>query len=205
MRTLLVALVVMVFGAKTAHALACKPEKTKTRYVVCVIDDKGRPVKGATVRATRELMQEGFGGVAMADEDLGSVTTDAPGRAVFTVPKLQQSWLVASRDAGRRATAEVTGWPVQGTMDDDGRIIVGPLRTVEIRTKARQCDGTASIMIHGPQGAHQPAAKEVRDGAVSVELGPGEYLIQHRFCYEKRDASNQRVVRGKDLGATLDL
>jgi hypothetical protein len=196
---------VILFGARSAHALACKPEKTKTRYVVCVVDEAGKPVKGAVVTAVRELMHEGYGDIGFSDEQLGTVTTDAAGRAVFAVPKIERHWLVASREFRRRATAEVQGWPVQGTWEDDGTIILGPLRSVVIRNKVRQCDGTASIMIHGPQGAHQPDATELRDGEVTVELGPGEYLIQHRFCHEKRDASTQRVVRGKDLGKALDL
>ena len=204
MRTLLV-LVVMLFGARSAHALACKPEKTKTRHVVCVVDDRGKPVRGATVTAVRELMHEGLGGVGFSDEALGTVTTDAAGRAVFVVPPIQQSWLVGSKEFRRRATAEVKGWPVQGTWEDDGTIILGPLRTVVIRTQVRQCDGTAAIAIHGPRGAHQPDVKEPRDGAVTVEIGPGEYLIQHHFCHDTHNASTQRFVRGRDLGKTLDL
>ena len=204
MRTLLV-MVVILFGARSAHALACKPDKTKTRYVVCVVDAAGKPVAGATVKAVREQMHEGMGGVGVSDQELGTVTTDAAGRAVFAVPPIQQSWLVGSKEFRRRATAEVKGWPVQGTWDDDGTIIVGPLRTVTIRTKDRQCDGTSAIMIHGPQGAHQPAAKEQPGGAVTVDLGPGEYLVQHRFCTTNGDASTQRVVVGKSLGKTLDL
>lgn len=202
---MILAVVVVMFGARAAHALACKPEKTKTRHVVCVVDDTGKPVKGATVHAMRELMHEGFGDIGFSTEDLGTQVTDATGAAVFRVPPIQQSWLASSKEFRRRATAEVKGWPVQGTWDDDGRIVVGPLRTVVIRTKDRQCDGTTAIMVLGPDGAHQPTVTELRDGAVSAELGPGAYLIQHRLCYDKHDASTQIVVLGKDLGRALDL
>ena len=204
MRTLLV-LVVLVLAARSAHALACKPEKTKTRHVVCVVDERGKPVKGATVHAVRELMHEGFGDVGFSNEDLGTQVTDATGAAIFKVPAIQQSWLASSKEFARRATAEVAGWPVQGTWDDPNTIIVGPLRTVIIRTKDRQCDGTTAIMVLGADGAHQPTVTELRDGAVSAELGPGAYMIQHRLCYEKHDASTQIVVLGKDLGKALDL
>ncbi len=204
MRTLVVVVVLMV-AARSAHALACKPEKTKSRYIVCVIDEAGKPVKGAVVHAVRELMHEGYGDVGFSNEDLGKVTSDATGAAVFTVPTVQQHWLSSSKDFRRRATAEVAGWPVQGTWDDDGRIILGPLRTVVIRTKDRQCDGTTAIMVGGPDGAHQPTVKVLRDGAVSVELGPGVYLISHRLCYDGHDGSTQAVVLGKDLGKAFDL
>src|SRR5258708_7342307 len=129
MRTLILVVVLVVVRGSTAHAFACKPERTKTRYLVCVVDEAGRPVKGATVHAVRELTHEGFGDVGFSTEDLGTATTDAAGTAVFSVPKIQQSWLASSKELGRRATADVNGWPVQGGGPDD-RIVVGPLRTV---------------------------------------------------------------------------
>ena len=204
MRTLILAVVLVVLRATSAYALACQPENTKTRYIVCVVDEAGRPVKGAVVHAVRELMHEGFGDVGFSNEDLGTQTTNASGAAVFSVPKIQQSWLASSKDFRRHATADVNGWPVQGTGPDD-RIVVGPLRTVLVRTKDRQCDGTSSVMIYGPDGGHSPDAKQLREGAYTVELGPGAYLVQHRLCSDGHDASTQIEVLGKDLGKTLDL
>src|ERR1043165_1097816 len=151
MRTLILVVVLVVVRASSAQAFACKPERTKTRYIVCVVDEAGRPVKGATVHAVRELMHEGFGDVGFSTEDLGTTTTDAAGSAVFAVPRIEQSWLASSKEFGRRATAGANGWPIQGAGPDD-RIVVGPLRTVLVRTKDRQCDGTSSVMIYGAEG-----------------------------------------------------
>jgi len=165
----------------------CVPERTKSTYAVCVVDEAGRPVRGASVEATRQQMGEGYGDVGFWDDKLGVATTDAFGRAAFAVPPIKQGFLWSAKEFSRSASATVTGWPTMSARENDV-IVVGPPRRITVRTRERMCDGTASLWIDDAD------TTELSPGTFTAIVGPGPHTYRVRICYEGHDASTEGSV-----------
>jgi len=194
-----VLLAILVADARADPPHACRPASTRTTYAVCVVDEAGRPVAGAEVHALREWIGEGFGDVGSGDDDLGRQTTDASGRAVFAVPPIRSSPLVAMREMRRTAFASGHGWPAQ-EIEGDGRIVLGPLRTVTLRTALHACDGAQTMRLEsaGTTDVALPELTVKSDGSAVVEVGPGPYQVRAWLCADHHDASRSASFLGRD-------
>jgi hypothetical protein len=174
----------------------CMPESTKSTYVVCVVDEAGRGVAGAKVEAVREQMGEGYGDVGFWDDKLGVVTTDAYGRAAFAVPPIKQGWLWSAKEFRRWSTATVSGWPARPG-DESGTIVVGPPRSITLRTRKRMCDGKAWISID------DATVTEVTPGTFTALVGAGPHVYATSWCEDSHDVSTNGSVA--DGAGVIDI
>jgi len=109
-------------------AMPCRPLSDAATYTLCVVDQAGKPLLGATVTASRTVWSEGFGDVAFHEEDLGTQLTDAQGRASFDLAPIESGFMSSNHEHTRTATATINGWPAQ-EVGKNGVIKLRPPRT----------------------------------------------------------------------------
>ncbi len=128
----------------------------------------------------------------------------AAGRAAFVVPALRKDWLSSVKEASRTAFATVNGWPVQEATNQT--IVVGPPRTIRIRTKHRACDGTTAVWLTSDNdGAPLPELAPQPDGTFTAELGPGPYSVTASLCTDGHTASTSKDFVAARIRGVFDL
>ena len=79
----------------------CVPESTDTRYVICVVDDAGRPVRGAEVRGQQTMSGSTIGHGGVFIYELGTRKTDELGRVEFPIQTRRSGFIWSGREISR--------------------------------------------------------------------------------------------------------
>ena len=85
----------------------CEAVSTATQYTVCVVDDDGRPVRGAKVTAVQTMSAQTLGHGGVMQYEVGTVVTDELGRAAFAMKERRTGFLWSGREISREATIEL--------------------------------------------------------------------------------------------------
>lgn len=182
-------LLVVLFAANAClGARHHRSEPRPTTLIVHVIDEAGRPIVGATVRARLHSGQTSPAGPG-PDLESPPATSDAAGTAILTIPG--RSW-------PRYVVASHATWPSQAVEAEGGvaTIIMGPARSIPGNVALCACPGgSVAVTIEPPlrdlRILNPPIARDLiaasapvaLDGSFTATgLGPGTYAASVDAC-----------------------
>jgi len=181
----------------------CTPLSDDRTYTVCVIDEAGNPVRGATVTATQQMRS--LNDDRVYENTVGQRVTDSHGRAQFSVRTTSGDHGWSAYEIGRTAVGQFAGWPRE-TANESGFIVVGPLRSFQVRRTFKGCHRSAWISAVDPQARMVLTSFDRVRATYSVSVGPGTFTIDIVNCAQDRDAITRYAFVGKDVPSTgIDL